>query len=245
MAGRIAYYGNIATQGLVLNLDAAIQGSYPKTGSTWFDISNNGNNGTLTNGPLYTGSDYGAIRFDGVDDYVSLPNNISSSISSTTTLSFWLYRSTVFNTTSTGEYFFGLYQNDNNRGTVYFSNDVGGYEGRLGNLIVEGGVITGRVYTQQNSWPVGWYNIVAVRAPSNYKIYVNGVDMPLTTVANTATRAFPSSPLYSLIAADYYSTLGIYAFLKGNISNVLAYNRALSPIEITQNFNALRGRYGI
>ena len=60
MAGRIAYYGNIATQGLVLNLDAGIQGSYPKTGSTWFDISNNGNNGTLTNGPLYTGSDYGA-----------------------------------------------------------------------------------------------------------------------------------------------------------------------------------------
>ena len=71
MAGRIAYYGNIATQGLVLNLDAAIQGSYPKTGSTWFDISNNGNNGTLTNGPLYTGSDYGAIRYDGTDDYVT------------------------------------------------------------------------------------------------------------------------------------------------------------------------------
>jgi hypothetical protein len=69
MAGRIAYYGNIATQGLVLDLDAAIQGSYPKTGSIWFDISNNGNNGTLTNGPLYTGSDYGAMVFDGVDDY--------------------------------------------------------------------------------------------------------------------------------------------------------------------------------
>ena len=41
MAGRIAYLGNIVTQGLVLDLDAAIVGSYPKTGSTWFDISNN------------------------------------------------------------------------------------------------------------------------------------------------------------------------------------------------------------
>ena len=45
MSGRIAYYGNIVKDGLVLDLDAAIMGSYPKTGSTWFDISNNGNNG--------------------------------------------------------------------------------------------------------------------------------------------------------------------------------------------------------
>lgn len=72
MAGRIAYYGNIVTQGLVLDLDAAIQGSYPKTGSTWFDISNNGNNGTLTNGPTYSPDNFGSIVFDGVNDYVNL-----------------------------------------------------------------------------------------------------------------------------------------------------------------------------
>lgn len=236
---------DIVTDGLVLNLDAGNPYSYlsGSSGTTWTNTVavSSSISGTLVNGPVYSN---GAITFDGTNDYVSLPNNISSSISSTTTLSFWLYRSTVFNTTSTGEYFFDLYQNDNNRGTVYFSNDSL-YEGRLGNVIVDGGAITGRVYTQQNSWPVGWYNIVAVRAPSNYKIYVNGVDMPLITLANTAARAFPAAPLYSNLAAAYYSTLGIYAFLKGNISNVLAYNRTLSSTEITQNFNALRGRYGI
>ena len=33
--------------------------------------------------------------------------------------------------------------------------------------------------------------------------------------------------------------------VSANISNVQIYNRALSATEITQNLNALRGRYGI
>jgi hypothetical protein len=65
MAGRIAYLGNIVTQGLVLDLDAAIKGSYPGTGSIWTDVSNNNNNGTLPSSSFYTGSNYGAIVFDG------------------------------------------------------------------------------------------------------------------------------------------------------------------------------------
>ena len=92
MAGRIAYLGNISPQGLVLDLDAAIMGSYPKTGSTWFDISNNGNNGTLTNGPVYTGSNYGAIVFDGVDDYVTGSNSSNFAFGTGNfTVSYWMY----------------------------------------------------------------------------------------------------------------------------------------------------------
>src|SRR6056300_382098 len=72
MAGRIAYYGNIVTDGLVLNLDAARKDSYNRTGTTWNDISGNGNNGTLTNGPTFDSEDYGSIVFDGVDDYVTV-----------------------------------------------------------------------------------------------------------------------------------------------------------------------------
>jgi hypothetical protein len=34
-------------------------------------------------------------------------------------------------------------------------------------------------------------------------------------------------------------------FLNGRISNAQLYNRALSTAELTQNFNAIRGRYGI
>ncbi|MFN9898496.1 MAG: hypothetical protein ACK55Z_06825, partial [bacterium] len=45
--------GNIVTSGLVLNFDAGNLSSYPKSGTTWFDLSGNGTNGTLVNGPTY------------------------------------------------------------------------------------------------------------------------------------------------------------------------------------------------
>ena len=64
----------IVTDGLVLYLDAANQRSYPGSGTTWSDISRGGNNGTLVNGPTFDPGNGGSIVFDGVDDYVSIPD---------------------------------------------------------------------------------------------------------------------------------------------------------------------------
>ena len=65
---------SIVGNGLVLNLDARINESYPGTGTTWTDISGLGNNGTLVNGTTFDSN--GAIEFDGVDDF----GNFSSAI---------------------------------------------------------------------------------------------------------------------------------------------------------------------
>jgi hypothetical protein len=43
----------IVTDGLVLCLDAGNPKSYTGSGTTWTDLSGNGNNGTLTNSPTY------------------------------------------------------------------------------------------------------------------------------------------------------------------------------------------------
>ncbi len=72
MAGRIAYYGNIVKDGLVLLLDAAKKDSYPGSGTLWRDVSGNGNNGTLTNGPIFNSNNGGSVVFDGSNDYVPL-----------------------------------------------------------------------------------------------------------------------------------------------------------------------------
>ena len=58
-------YTNIVTSGLVVNLDATYTPSYPKNGITWKDLSGNGNNGTLVNGPTFSN---GSLFFDGIDD---------------------------------------------------------------------------------------------------------------------------------------------------------------------------------
>jgi hypothetical protein len=74
MATRYNYTGQLVTDGLVLNLDAAKLDSYPGSGTTWRDISGNNNNGTLTNGPTFSGiGKQAAIVFDGVDDYITTP----------------------------------------------------------------------------------------------------------------------------------------------------------------------------
>jgi hypothetical protein len=44
---------NIVSNGLVLHLDAGNSTSYPGSGTTWFDLSGRGNNGTLVNGVGY------------------------------------------------------------------------------------------------------------------------------------------------------------------------------------------------
>jgi hypothetical protein len=75
---------NIVTDGLVLALDAGSKKSYAGSGTTWKDLSGNGNNGTLVNGPTFNSANGGSIVFDGVDDYVLLPNIVENSNSSTT-----------------------------------------------------------------------------------------------------------------------------------------------------------------
>ena len=83
----------IVQDGLVLNLDAGVNKSYPRNGTTWYDLSNNGN-GTLTNGPTFDRDNGGSIVFDGTDDYVQ--GSISSSIfTGAHSICCWFYRISV------------------------------------------------------------------------------------------------------------------------------------------------------
>ena len=50
----LAHSPRIITDGLVLCLDAGNTKSYPGSGTAWSDLSGQGNNGTLTNGPTYS-----------------------------------------------------------------------------------------------------------------------------------------------------------------------------------------------
>ena len=71
MSGSISR--KLVTDGLILYIDAANSKSYPDSGTTWFDLTSNNNNGVLTNGPTFDSANGGSIVFDGVDDYVKPP----------------------------------------------------------------------------------------------------------------------------------------------------------------------------
>jgi hypothetical protein len=98
MATRYNYTGGIVTNGLVLNLDAAKTDSYPGTGSIWRDLSGNSNNGTLTNGPTFSGiGKQASIVFDGSDDkvYCGSGSTIDFNVSQSFTTCCWAYLTAI------------------------------------------------------------------------------------------------------------------------------------------------------
>jgi hypothetical protein len=227
MATRYNYTGGIVTNGLVLNLDAAKVDSYPGTGTTWRDLSGRGNNGTLTNGPTFSGiGKQASIVFDGVDDYVNVNSNPITG-SSPSTVEFWMIPSVVTNTI-VGEAFLQIGNPGSNQMRLYFfrnSKFAVAYYNNDFTFDYTAVVNTTyhAVFTENGSGAV--------------QLYINGV---LVSSGNLATPNTQGSG-YQL---GRYSG-GPTTFFNGKMFSHRTYNKALSAQEVTQNFNALRGRYGI
>jgi len=227
MAGRIAYLGNIATQGLVLDLDAAIKGSYPGTGTTWTDISNNGNNGTLINGPTFSSADYGSIVFDGTNDFVS---GSGVFLPTQGTITVWFKTSNTY----TNNYLFSLpWVSSGNNG---FDLGFGGTTTFRGIITTTSGnaEITYSTTYSDNNWHMGALTYNGTNAILYYDGVARNSASTTGTIRQTANGEFNVAR---------FGSFG--AYVAASITNVTVYNKALSATEITQNFNALRGRYGI
>jgi hypothetical protein len=212
----------IVTSGLVLALNAGRTLSYVGSGTTWTDLSGNGNTGTLTNGPTYSSANGGSIVFDGVDDYVSTPNfNFSTE---SFTVEFWFKFNSIPNN------FIALIAGTTANTQLFITTKSNGQGIRFGLT----GVAEYASGTQ--TWSTGtWYHVVLIRNGSDIKFYVN--------TNNITDGTFTNSTSYNgtfLIGA----TAGAIN-LNGNIAQASIYNRALSAIEVSQNFNALRSRFGI
>jgi hypothetical protein len=80
-----------------------------------------------------------------------------------------------------------------------------------------------------------WYNVAFAATNTTGIFYVNGQAFD-TVVLGTMNGA----PLSFMIGTDPSNN-----YLGGQLSMVLVYNRQLTTSEMTQNFNAHRGRYGI
>jgi hypothetical protein len=218
-------YENIVTDGLLLNLDAGFVGSYPTTGSTWYDISGNANNGTLTNGPTFNSANSGSIVFDGVDDFVQC---VGSPTLTAATFVTWIkrngdqtqYDGILFSrgTDTTGMNF----QSSNQLG-YHWNNEATTYNWASGLTIPN----------------LTWCMIAVSVAPTETNAYlfqING----LTSSARLKFTARVSILDDIKIAQDDAGS----RFFNGNIAISQLYNRALSITELVQNFNALKGRFG-
>jgi hypothetical protein len=223
MAGRIAYYGNIVRDGLVLDLDAAKRDSYPGSGTSWRDIAGGVITGSLVNGPTFDSANGGSIVFDAGDDYYSISNNTSLDCTNAVSVFAWVKTPSSarskeilmkYNNVTVGiPYGFQWWVDGNIY--VHITTSVGWKE------------ITGLIGYSLNTW----YNIGLTYDQTTLRAYINGSQT--TTSSQTGTINTNSFPIICS------SGLG------GSISTIQLYNRALSAAEITQNYNALKGRYGL
>jgi len=230
---------NIVKDGLVLWLDAANPRSYPGSGTAWNDMSGNNNSGSLVNGPTFSSANYGSIAFDGTNDTVSVtkPNpNVAGYISLCT----WIKFNTYDPGSSSGPVIIHkgnhyTFQMRSQEGTDYWTYA----DSSLYNYMTFGFRQVPGLY-QTNTW----MNLVVTKDSSNtVRLYKNGVLLDTrASFGSTLTQTNSTLFLSGYSDTDTNPTTNL---LNGNIGQVQIYNRALSPQEVKQNYDALKGRYSL
>jgi hypothetical protein len=213
-------FGKIVTNGLVLALDAADRNSYVSGSTIWNDVSGNGNNGTLTNGPTFSNN---SIVFDGVDDRITCTNNASVQIT-VGTIGAWI------NANSNNTSFRGIITKQNAWGLFLSDNVLVAYD--WGALVTRS---TG-INIGNNTWNyVAMSFTETIGTPSNNAIlYLNGNPILTTTVRH-------SSHAVTVQIGDGNSV----QYFSGRIPSAHIYNRVLLAQEVLQNYNAQKSRFGL
>lgn len=218
----------IVRNGLTLHLDAAQRTSYSGSGTAWNDLSGNRNNGTLTNGPTFSSINGGSIVFDGINDYV----NVTHASSPITNLSYEIMcRIDSIPASSTFRLIWQKSSDWNDPTGISLQMIYGMLRFSYGASWIGSVTVDLSLLTAGN-----WHHIVgtvpSTSAGTTARLYLNGVQV--ATGTNTSTP-ITTSPL--TIGA------GSGPYFLGLISMFRCYNRELTAAEISQNFNALRGRY--
>ena len=235
----ITYNPRIVTSGLVLCLDAANRKSYPTTGTTWTDLSGLGNTGTLVNTPTYNTSGYFTFSYLSTQ---SVSFNSSSSLQFLNRLPYTL-EAWVYPTRNPGaNNWTGIFDRESDIGSgrdgynMYFLGSAGTDTYFFTERFTTGSYNAVPVTLNQSVSVNNWHHVVGTYDGTTLTLYRNGssVGTPVTTTGNITNTS-------------KILTLGVRGgqYFDGRISNAKTYNRALSAAEISQNFNASRGRYGI
>ena len=205
----------------------------PGTGTICTDFSNNGNSGTLTNGPTYSSTNGGSLVFDGTDDYIriSSASYLNSLGSSDFTVSMWVYRATN-PPSGNGEILYQSATLDN--GFVICISNVG-----FRVEVRDNQSTNNTVGAVSNIFTAGiWNNVVLTKQETTYTGYSQGISRgSFTSYQDVGTNS-------GFVDIGRVSWWG-QSHWEGNIAQVSIYNRALTPQEIQQNFNATRSRFSI
>lgn len=228
------YSPKVVTDGLGLYIDAGNTKSYPGTGATWYDLTNNG------------------LNFSGSASYITPLSGASAGYT-------WSTGSTSLLDTDTHSIFFRIRFNST---ATYPTGTTGGWEKIFGfpaggsdrspgiwrwpsnrwihwrydpgNSGTDFGVASASLDTG-NEFPLNtWYMVGVTKNGGSTVMYVNGNRIGTGSVSSPKTAG--SSSIYIF---EYYTNPLC------NVDNLFIYNRVLTDSEVLQNYNALKGRLGL
>jgi len=220
------------TGGLVFNLESA-----PSSGTTWTDVSGNGYNATINGATSYVSNNNGGIRLNNASSvgtgYISVPYNINSS-----TVTVEIVAS--FNPTGFWSTIWGNESYTAGRGYLAFMTSATQI------TYVKSTAPTTETITASNSirhW-------IFVINGTQHSLYLNGVQVGVTDTLAIQTL-FTTNDFY--FGSRHINTGTGHQDKLNNSNSALqpvfyqmrVYNKALSVEEITQNFNAIKGTYGL
>ena len=243
MAGALvvmsAQPGQIITTGLQLRLEPQLAASYPGSGTSCYDLSPNNYTATLVNGVTYSTARAPSFGFNGATNYRYIDTGQYLS-SETFTLSAW------FKSSNTSTYQM-LFSKEITTGTPW--------NYRLFLNQTSGSIQADIAITNLNYNSIGgstnlcngvWHNAVFVRsvALDTLYMYVDGVLINSQTDTTTGAMSNSQNVWIGLSAYTGASATGSYP-MNGQIGQSLIYNIALTAEQVKQNFNAMRGVYGV
>ena len=211
------YNPAIVTDGLVMCCDAANSKSYPGSGTTFIDVSGNGNHGTLNNSPTHDTEGGGCFEFDANTERIVIPIDLQNN--QFTVFGFARYTTSSGNgrviSSHQNNWLMGWYANNT---SYYFAGNAWILTGNGGNT-------------------TDWICFAATgdTTADNWKFYRNGIKIADNSNGGNGPNGI---------------TLGGWGNGTAEASNckvayVNAYRRVLTDAEIRQNYNALKGRFGL
>lgn len=219
----------VANSGLVLNMDAGNLASYSGAGSSWLDFSDSVSNATLVNGTTYDAANSGAVVFNGTNNYadIRVPN-----LTTVATVEIWAKIGAAY----TSKMVFGWNTYD-----VYCNGGIG-YNTASGDMY---GIPSASLssFNIVNNWIQYVFEMRSDVSYTNNKIYINGVSQPLSQIMGAESSGARNFNGGVGRIATWIASVGY--FMPMEVGVFRAYNRSLTQAEVTQNFNSLRGRYGI
>ena len=241
----LIHNSNIVRNGLVLHLDAANRKSYSGSGTTWFDLSGRNNTCTLFNSPTFSSNSF---VFDGLNDHMSLTNANTFA---------WTPQGSIGNSTFSIEFWIRTSDNDGNFISKPW-NGGGGY-----NYIVStsGFTLAPVTINFQLGANIGFasslndnivHQVVIWANGTNFGYYIDGVK----TVGSAAHGFTADNPGGNPNSQIGLTIMSLYPYgegwagnnsfsIQGQLFNLKFYNRVLTSLEVVQNFNSIRDRYGI